>query len=74
MCQIDTRVIKNPDGTREAFITCKTSGKPITVSNEYGMFCEDLCNLEENKKLPGPKELTEYLMGFFKDLGFPKIE
>lgn len=31
-------------------ITCDKCGKPITVSNKYGMFCEDLCDLEESKK------------------------
>jgi hypothetical protein len=37
---------------------CKKTGKPITVTNEYGMFCEDLCGLEEMKKEPG--NLTEF--------------
>lgn len=31
-------------------VTCKNTGKPITVSNKYGMFCEDKCDLEEAKQ------------------------
>lgn len=33
-----------------AHIYCDDCGKDITVSNEYGMFCEDLCGLEESIK------------------------
>ena len=28
-------------------LTCKCTGKPITVTNKYGMFCEDLCDLQK---------------------------
>lgn len=31
-------------------IKCKDCGKPIVHSNEYGMFCEDWCGLEESKQ------------------------
>jgi len=31
-------------------ILCTRSGKPITVTNQYGTFCEDLCDLEECKE------------------------
>lgn len=30
-------------------VLCKC-GKPIVISNEYGMFCEDMCGYEESKK------------------------
>ncbi len=32
-------------------VTCDTCGKPITHSNEYGMFCEDNCGLSESKQI-----------------------
>ncbi len=31
-------------------VTCTKSNKPLSVTNQWGMFCEDLCNLEECKK------------------------
>lgn len=31
-------------------VTCTKCGEPITHSNEWGMFCEKECNLEESKK------------------------
>jgi len=31
-------------------IACPTCHKRLTVVNEYGMFCEDLCGLEESKE------------------------
>ena len=30
-------------------VTCDTCGKPITHSNEFGMFCKDNCGLAESK-------------------------
>lgn len=30
-------------------VTCKKTGLPITVSNEYGMFCRKMCDLGKNK-------------------------
>ncbi len=44
MCEI---VCKNTANGVD--VTCSISGKPITISNEYGMFCEDMCQLEECK-------------------------
>jgi hypothetical protein len=46
MCDIEATV---KDG--KATIICKISGKPIIESNDYGMFCEDMCELEESKAL-----------------------
>lgn len=34
----------------QAYVTCDDCGKPITVVTEIGMFCEDLCGIEESKK------------------------
>ena len=34
----------------EAFVYCDDCGKPLTVVNKNGMFCEDLCGYEESKK------------------------
>jgi len=33
-----------------ASLTCKVCGKPIVKSNKYGMYCENMCGLEEDKK------------------------
>ena len=30
-------------------ITCKKCGEPITHSNEFGMFCDKECDLEDSK-------------------------
>lgn len=40
---------KRSDGKDDLTITCDYCGKPITQTNEYGMFCADLCGLEEAK-------------------------
>lgn len=29
-------------------LKCNSCGKPLTECNEYGMFCEDLCEMEES--------------------------
>lgn len=34
----------------KAYVTCDDCGKPITVANELGMFCEDMCGIEESKE------------------------
>ena len=45
MCKIDQKL--NNDNLT---MTCLTSKKQLYVTNQWGMFCEDLCNLEECKK------------------------
>lgn len=40
-------------------MTCKTSNKPFSVTNKWGMFCADLCNLEQCKK--AEKEVNKIL-------------
>lgn len=37
------------DKNGNASATCDC-GKPITVTNKYGMFCEDMCGLKESKE------------------------
>ena len=49
MCEILKKSNPTKDGV-DWSITCKFTGKPISISNEYGMFCEDLCELDECKK------------------------
>ena len=46
--QIATK-INGPDVDEDICLTCVKTGKDITVSNKYGMFCEDLCDLKECK-------------------------
>lgn len=45
MC--DPKAVMDDEGNVD--VTCQISGKPITESNEYGMFCEDMCELEACK-------------------------
>lgn len=54
MCKIDQK-LNNGNLT----LTCLTSKKPLSVTNQWGMFCEDLCNLEECKK--AEKEINKLL-------------
>jgi hypothetical protein len=39
--------VQKPDGTDGVLILCATTGKPITITNELGMFCEDECDKAE---------------------------
>ena len=32
----------------QAYVYCDDCGKPLTISNEMGMFCDDLCGFEES--------------------------
>jgi len=50
MCRFKAVPNDNGNGQIDIECECEISGKPITVSNEYGMFCEDLCELDENKE------------------------
>jgi len=40
----------NKNGTVNVELLCDECGGPITHSNEYGMFCDKKCGLEESKK------------------------
>jgi endogenous inhibitor of DNA gyrase (YacG/DUF329 family) len=46
-------------------ITCPECGKPITVSNKYGMFCKDRCMEAQAKK--EYKEIDKLVNKFVKD-------
>ena len=48
-------------------VTCDDCGKPIVSSNEYGMFCEDKCRLEESKKAKA--KIEEFIGKFCNLLG-----
>jgi hypothetical protein len=46
--------------TGSASVTCDHCGKPITHSNDLGMFCEDNCGIEECREA---KQKGEQLVG-----------
>lgn len=46
MCEVVSYKIKD-----DVYCFCKTTGKKIDISNEFGMYCEDECNLENDKHL-----------------------
>jgi len=50
MCKIAQSFTTLPSGNENVDITCEISGKPITVANKYGMFCEDMCGFEQEKE------------------------
>ena len=51
MCDIATIKTEHGNGTCSIdFSNCSKSGKPMTVTNELGMWCEDMCDYEETKK------------------------
>ena len=41
-------VLIDQHGNADATCGC---GKPLTVTNKYGMFCEDMCDFEESKQV-----------------------
>jgi hypothetical protein len=66
MCHSIVTKVEVSGGTAVTF-TCKTSGKPINQTSEYGMFCEDFCDLEECKK--EYHQLKSLLSGFLASEG-----
>lgn len=44
-------------------VTCDDCGKPITHSNEFGMFCDDNCGLAESKV--AKKDVMDFLDNMF---------
>lgn len=67
MCDIKQKQSAANGGGINLSMTCKTSGKPITVSNEHGMFCEDMCDLQECKD--AKKVLENFIQGFVFNQG-----
>jgi hypothetical protein len=49
-----------------AHVTCEC-GKDITVTNVYGMFCEDMCGHEESVK--ASEETDKMIKGILSRLG-----
>jgi uncharacterized protein with PIN domain len=51
MCQIlKQSVPTKKKGRIDAKVTCAKTGKPIVITNQYGMYCEDKCGLEQDKQ------------------------
>ena len=53
------------DKTGSVDVTCDDCGKPITHSNEFGMFCEDNCGLQESKEA---KKVVMSMLGQFDQM------
>jgi hypothetical protein len=58
--------IQKSDGQGGILIECRTTGKPITITNELGMFCEEECNKAECEKA---RNLGEALINAFTPKG-----
>jgi len=54
------------------WLNCDQCGKPVSKTNEYGMFCEDMCGLEESKK--GFDELRKVMEGMFPNEDFSFLD
>ena len=48
-------------------VTCDICGERITHSNEWGMFCDNECGLEDSKK--AKDEVMKMIDGFSKMFG-----
>jgi len=48
-------------------VTCDDCGERITHSNEYGMFCDNNCGLEESKA--AKQQVESMIQGFSKMFG-----
>lgn len=66
MCEVDARYV---DDQGNAEVKCLISGKPITHSDEYGMYCEDEC--DRDKDIEAGKALKGLLHKHCKDDGTP---
>jgi hypothetical protein len=51
----------------DAHVFCDDCGKDITVSNVYGMFCEDMCGYDESVK--AKQEVDVMISGILERLG-----
>lgn len=47
-------------------IVCKISGKPITIADQNGMWCEDKCDYEQSTKCLD--DLRDLMHGVVNDL------
>lgn len=66
MCEINQKATGNAKRFSLS-LTCSKTGKPINKTNEWGMFCEDMCDLENCKK--GVGQLKDLITGFNKLFG-----
>ena len=70
MCQPTTNTRRIGTNHFDTFIHCTLSGKPIVMSNEYGMFCADMCELDKCKKAhKTTKELCSIMATLFEHVG-----
>ena len=46
--RIKQEFTKNPDGSINAYVTCKKCGSPIDHSDEYGVWCTNECDREKS--------------------------
>lgn len=68
---ITREFFNNPNGTFSINVKCSKCGKPITVVNKFGMFCENLCGQEESKK--ALNKLRKIFGGLFDNFIPPDI-
>lgn len=47
--RIGQRFTQLPDGGEDIDVFCTICGKSITHSNDYGMYCDNECGIEEDK-------------------------
>lgn len=64
--RIKQEFTQNSDGTENLSLTCKVCGKPIVKSNKFGMYCENMCGLEEDKE--AFKKLNDMFGGMFNKM------
>lgn len=51
MCEVKANSKPSNTGSGvDIGVVCEISGKPITVTNKYGMFCVDMCDFDEAKE------------------------
>ena len=56
---------------KDAFATCDC-GKDITITNEYGMFCEDICGYEES--VEASKQVDDLISKLLNEKNQPEIK
>jgi hypothetical protein len=47
MCKTRATFVYDLRNIEQMAVVCVISGKPITVSNKRGTFCEDMCDFNE---------------------------
>jgi hypothetical protein len=62
MCDLQQK----SDGNGGITITCKTTGKPVSITNDLGMYCEEECGKAECIKA---RDMGEALINAFTPKG-----